>query len=438
MSAPLWSVGGKSVRPGASDRSPVLVMLGSFAAAAALAILLLLGPAARGSEPLITGSLLLAFGFGWGLVALLTARYSAQPQPWAMAPAILLGSVGLLLIVIQPGPAAMDGLSWVWPPAVAILAGWMTVQVRRHLVGRGRWLVVPAVAILLLLAVGGGIATVSAAIGPGAPGQPGQLIDVDGRQLYIECTGTGSPTVVLQSGLGESSAYWGVIAPDVAASTTVCVYDRAGHGRSDEAQAPQDGAALAADLHTLLERAGVAGPYVLAGHSSGGVYVRVFAERYPDEVAGMVLLDAQPADAFSVLPAYPGFYENLRTATALGPSLARVGLLGLVLGVPADQSTVASARGALDEVVALPDALEQAHALTSLGARPLVVVSAGTGQQVGWAEAQDRLPALSTNSAHRELASATHTSLITGVDAGVSTQAILDVVAAVRAGTPLR
>jgi hypothetical protein len=114
-----------------------------------------------------------------------------------------------------------------------------------------------------------------------------------------------------------------------------------------------------------------------------------------------------------------------------------VGLLGLVLGVPADQSTVASARGALDEVVALPDALEQAQAFTSLGARPLVVVSAGTGQQIGWAEAQDRLPALSTNSLHRVLADATHSSLITGVDAGVSTQAVLDVVAAVRAGTPL-
>ena len=137
------------------------------------------------------------------------------------------------------------------------------------------------------------------------------MVDVGGHRLYLECTGSGSPTVVLQAGLGESSSSWRRIAPEVAASTTVCAYDRAGHGRSDEA-GPQDGIALATDLHTLLERASVTGPYVLVGHSSGGAYVRVFADRYPDEVAGMVLLDSQPADAFSALPDYPAFYQNYR------------------------------------------------------------------------------------------------------------------------------
>ena len=110
--------------------------------------------------------------------------------------------------------------------------------------------------------------------------------------------------------------------PKVAASTRVCAYDRAGHGHSDEAAGPQDGIALATDLHTLLERAGVAGPYVIVGHSSGGPYVRVFAAQYPDEIAGMVLLDAQPAEALTVLPDYPGFYYPYRFVTALAPSLA--------------------------------------------------------------------------------------------------------------------
>ena len=421
-----------------STRSPVLVILGSLAAGALLAIALLVGPASGGSEPVITGSVLFAFGFGWGLMALLSTRFSAQPQTWMAVPAMVLGSMGLCLIVFQPGPAAMDVLSWIWPPALAILAIWMVAQVRGHLRGRGRWLVVPVIATLLVFAVGGGLATVSAATDAGAAARSGQLVDVGGHRLYIECSGSGGPAVVLQSGLGESSSYWSLIAPAVAASTTVCVYDRAGHGRSDEAAGPQDGIALATDLHTLLERAGVPGPYVLVGHSSGGPYVRVFAARYPDQVAGMVLLDAQPADAFTALPDYPAFYQPYRTVTALSPSLARVGLLGLVLGLPADQSTPAAARSARDEVVALPAALQQALALTSLGDRPLIVVTAGTGQAAGWLTAQDRMTGLSTNSVHRLVAAATHVSLITGADAATSTQAIVDVVASVLSGTALR
>jgi hypothetical protein len=224
MSAPRRSSWRNDDRPGASDRSPVMVLLGSFAAAAGLAIALLLGPAARGSEPLITGSVLSAFGFGWGLVSLLTTRYSVQPQPWATAPAVVLGATGLLLIVLQPSPPAMDRLSWVWPPALFVLAGWIIVQTRLHLVGRGRWLVVPASAILLLLAVGGGVATFAPAIGTSAPAASGKLTDIGGRRLYVECSGSGSPAVVLQSGLGETSSYCARIAPAVAESTTVATH----------------------------------------------------------------------------------------------------------------------------------------------------------------------------------------------------------------------
>lgn len=418
-----------------SSRSPVLAILGSLLAGAALAIALLFSLASGGSEPVVTGSVLFAFGIGWGLMALLSDRFSAQPQAWTALPAAFLGLIGLGLLVFQPGPAVMDLLSWVWPPALTILAVWMVVQVRRQLRGRGRWLVVPVIATLLAFVVGGGLTTVTAAVGSGAPTTAGRMIDVGGHRLYIECTGSGGPVVVLQSGLWESSAYWSLIAPTVAATTTVCRYDRAGHGRSDEA-GPQDGIALAADLHTLLERAGVAGPYIVVAHSSGGSYVRVFASRYPDQVAGMVLLDAQPAEAFTVLPEYPGTYQMMRTASSVSPTLARVGLLGLFLGLPADQSTVASARSASDELNMLPTVLRQAHELTSLGDRPLVVVTALSEAPAGWLAAQDSLTSLSTASVHRILAAATHNSLITGVDAAASSQAILDVVASVRAGNP--
>ncbi|TAK01303.1 MAG: alpha/beta hydrolase [Chloroflexota bacterium] len=420
-----------------TTRSPVPAILGGLAAGAVVAVALLLGASSGGSEPLISGSVLSAFGLGWGLMAWLSTRFSAQPQAWMAVPAMFLGAIGLVLMVFQPGPAAMDVLSWIWPPALAILGVWMIVQVRRHLRGRGRWLVVPVTVTLLVFAVGGAVATVSAATGSGASAASGQMVDVGGRRLYLECSGSGSPTVVLQAGLGESSAYWGRIAPGVAASTTVCAYDRAGHGRSDEV-GPQDGIALAVDLHTLLVQAGLTGPYVLVGHSSGGNYVRVFAERYPDEVAGMVLLDAQPADAFIALPDYPTTYQYLLRAATLSPSLARIGLLGPTFGVTADQSTPAAGRAARDELLALPAALRQAQALTSLGDRPLIVVSAGTGQQAGWLDAQDELPHLSTNSTHRVDEAATHASLITGDGAAASTQAILDLVASLRSGTALR
>jgi pimeloyl-ACP methyl ester carboxylesterase len=422
--------------PRGSSRSPVLAILVSLVAGAALAVALIFTLASGGSEPLVTGSVLFAFGIGWRLMAVMSTRFSAQPQAWTAVPAAVLCSIGLGLIVFQPGPAVMDLLSWVWPPALVVLAIWMVIQVRGHLPGRGRWLVVPMIATLLVFAIGGGIATVSAASAVARAGA-GNMIDVGGHRLYIECTGSGGPAVILQAGLGASSSSWAGIAPVVAATTTVCAYDRAGHGRSDEA-GPQDGIALATDLHTLLERAGVPGPYVLAAHSSGGPYVRAYAARYPDQLAGMVLLDSQPDDAFTALPNYPGFYANFRTVATLSPSLARIGLLGPLLGLSADESTVAAARGGRDEFISLPTVLQQSAALTGIGDRPLIVVTAVAGADPGWVAAQDNLVRLSTASVHRVLPAATHNSLISGLDAAASSQAILDVVTSIQSGTALR
>ena len=126
------------------------------------------------------------------------------------------------------------------------------------------------------------------------------------HRLYLSCTGSGEPTVILEPGLGGTSAAWGWIAPTVAAHTRVCVYDRAGRGRSDPSPDPQDGDQIATDLHTLLERAGVTGPLVMVGHSLGGLYVLDYTARYPQQVAGMVLLDTTPPTAFTALPDYPG------------------------------------------------------------------------------------------------------------------------------------
>ncbi len=131
----------------------------------------------------------------------------------------------------------------------------------------------------------------------------------------MRCTGSGSPAVILEAGLGGSSADWDLIAPVVERNTTVCVYDRAGRGYSDPPPEEQDGIAIADDLHMLLTNTQIEGPYVMVGHSSGGVYVRIFASRYPDDVAGMVLLDAQPVEAFTALPNYPAFYRRGRRSS---------------------------------------------------------------------------------------------------------------------------
>jgi pimeloyl-ACP methyl ester carboxylesterase len=171
----------------------------------------------------------------------------------------------------------------------------------------------------------------------------------------------------------------------------------------------------------------------MAAHSSGGPYILDYFASYPDDVLGMVLLDSQPPDAFTALPEYPAFYQSYSLLAGISPSLARVGLLGPILGVSASEATVAAARGGRDEVRALPTVLDQAAAVTSIGDRPLIVISATPGSQPGWMEAQARLAGISTNSVQRVL-DATHDSVILGDDAPASAQAIRDVLAAVRAG----
>ncbi len=123
-------------------------------------------------------------------------------------------------------------------------------------------------------------------------------VDIGGYRLRIHCVGNGSPTVVLDSGLGDDYSVWSRVQPEVAGVTRVCAYNRAGigtgRGASDPGALPRTSARIASELHTLLANSCVPGPYVLAGHSSGGLNIRLYATRYPDEVGGIVLVDARP------------------------------------------------------------------------------------------------------------------------------------------------
>ena len=126
---------------------------------------------------------------------------------------------------------------------------------------------------------------------------PQRLVDVGhGRRMNIYCRGAGSPAVILDAGLGDSTISWALVQPRLAARTRVCSYDRAGLGFSDGSPLPSTADNIAADLHALLKAADVAPPYVLVGHSAAGMYIRVFADRYPQEVVGMVSVEGSHED----------------------------------------------------------------------------------------------------------------------------------------------
>jgi pimeloyl-ACP methyl ester carboxylesterase len=425
------------------------IIAGSLATGAVSAAVLSLVVFAGAPEPVITGAALLGFALGWAMLAVLSARLTNQPQSWAWVPAAVLAATGLGLLALTPDERAITLSGWVWPPLLLSLAVWMGVRIHRSLAaGGGRWLLHPVAAIVAVASVGGMVETVGLALDQHNQAMPGQSYDVGGYRLHLTCTGSGGPTVVLQSGLGEMSANWARIVPLVSRTTRVCAYDRAGQGWSEDAPHLQDGVQAAADLHTLLRRAGENGPYLLVGHSIGGDHAMTYAARYPEQVAGMVLLDAtDPYRSASTGSAHAG----PPSAIAVLPSLARLGIgrllptsLWSALPEPAAEQVrafTASPRGwrnTRDETATMSALLDQARALTALGSTPLVVLTAaGHDRDPSWLAAQDRMAALSTNTSHR-VADATHAGLLEEEQgAEQSARAIDDVVLAARTGSPL-
>lgn len=126
---------------------------------------------------------------------------------------------------------------------------------------------------------------------------PGRLVDLGGYRLHINCQGMGSPTVILDAGLGDWSSHWTAVQKLLQEDTRVCSYDRAGYGWSDPGPRPRDSQRIVTELHSLLEKADIAPPYLLVGHSFGGINMRLFASTYPSEAAGLVLVDASHPDS---------------------------------------------------------------------------------------------------------------------------------------------
>ncbi len=281
--------------------------------------------------------------------------------------------------------------------------------------GRGCLLWLGGAVLLLLVLGAAGAIYESAAEASDLRAYPpaGQMVDVGGYRLHINCTGAGSPTVVIDAGWGDWSLGWSRVQAGVAPTTQVCTYDRAGTGYSDPGPLPRDATQFAKELHTLLKQAGSPGPYVLAGHSMGGLTVRVFAHEYPAEVAGIVLIDSMsPESAKGPAPA-ANQQAGPQSSTPSLPSLfARIGLTRLLSGLgpgpglspeaerayAAFTSTPRAVQAWSDEGRGMPASLAEAGAVKSFGDTPLIVLSRGLDLDPDWQKWQAHLLQLSSNS----------------------------------------
>jgi len=138
---------------------------------------------------------------------------------------------------------------------------------------------------------------------------PGRFYAVEGRQMHIDCSGAGTPAVVMEAAASAPWSVWRKVQPGLSKVTEVCSYDRAGHGWSEARTDPRDAEAIVRELHMLLDEAGVKRPFVLAGHSAGGLYVREYAREFPAEVAGVALIDASSPGQIDELPGFRAAYE---------------------------------------------------------------------------------------------------------------------------------
>jgi pimeloyl-ACP methyl ester carboxylesterase len=286
--------------------------------------------------------------------------------------------------------------------------------------GRGsgclKWLGAGLLSLLGLLLVGYVYEPLAEAADAKAYPPPGQLVDVGGYRLHIHCTGTGSPTVVIVAGLGDWSTSWGaVVQPEVAKTTRVCTYDRAGLGWSDALPQPQDVAQFSKELHTLLQNANVPGPYVMVGHSLGGFIVRVFAHDYASEVAGVVLVDSMSPKQMTQPPKDTQSELNLQTRPfSFQALLARFGVARLLVKLPGIAPSLPPSEAAYysllirpqsfqataNEYQSVPASAAEAAAVKTLGDLPLIVLTAKLNGNPGWPEWQDELLQLSSNSQH--------------------------------------
>ena len=251
---------------------------------------------------------------------------------------------------------------------------------------------------------------------------PGRLVDVGGRRLHILCKGAGpGPTVIIEQGAASPSVIWWPIQNQVSAYARVCTYDRAGYQWSDPGPAGQSLTDRAADLHRLLKAADVRGPYILVAHSYGGLISRVFAQDYPSDVAGMVLVDT-PEEGVIYRPSFSRYVSQFLQLVSVGKMAGRLGITRLLMGaisrpeggMTAEMNDLmigfisdpSFGKSLPDELGSLSRGRQELAAAGkpgALGDRPLVVIThekpfpgPAALLEPGWLDGQRRLAALSS------------------------------------------
>lgn len=257
---------------------------------------------------------------------------------------------------------------------------------------------------------------------------PGRLIDIDSGQLHVQTSGRGSPNVILEAGLGGMSSAWGWIQPETAKFSRVISYDRVGLGWSGPDTFPKTATLTAQRLHSVLLHTGILPPYILVGHSMGGLFIRVFADLYPNEVAGMVLLDAVHPDQHLRSTAISTHMRTGFRYLKAVPLLARLGYVRLagifnvwLESLPTRQAAEAKAflsayhhlKTTCDESLAWETICEEVRGTSGLADLPLAVVTAAKGVLPGHPELQRELATLSSDSIHFAVSGADHVTLVT-------------------------
>lgn len=288
---------------------------------------------------------------------------------------------------------------------------------------------------------------------------PGVLVNINGYKMHIYCVGDGSPTVILDAANMGTVSNWAWIQPEVAKETGVCAYDRADSGWSDLSPQPNDTKQNAEALYTLLSHANVPGPYVLVGHSFGGLYVRMYAEMYPDEVVGMAFIEGTLPDGLRAL-GKPDVMPNAPDADMMDatPFISRLGILRLVRFPATDPDLPEPQRSELQSYLAstklaeslkrqyhlFPTLLAQVRPLYkagSLGDIPVAVIvgSEGDGGIEEWRDLFAQQAALSTNNKTIIVDGANHLSLVDRREHAQRTSTfILEVVESARTNEPLK